>query len=142
MIEYRPAMISDLEAIRPTSVFSTEPRLKERKYKSVERGDAWVITRHGSPVVLITLSSPWPGNYAVHALVDEQIEDCALSVTRATRHLLQHLSKLNKARRVSVTVRADSEKALRWAQALGFEFEGMLHAYGADGSNYVLMARW
>lgn len=62
--------------------------------------------------------------------------DTLAAVTDATRAVI-HTSGY---RRVSTLVRCAFRPAHRWALRLGFEREGIMRAYGPDGSDYAVYA--
>jgi RimJ/RimL family protein N-acetyltransferase len=43
--------------------------------------------------------------------------------------------------RIQLTVRTTDKRAEKWAYAIGFKQEGVMHKYGADGVDYLMMAR-
>lgn len=54
----------------------------------------------------------------------------------------RHLCRLQaRFRRVQATVRAGDEPAFRLLARFGFEFEGVLRAFGPDGADHYMMAR-
>jgi RimJ/RimL family protein N-acetyltransferase len=43
--------------------------------------------------------------------------------------------------RLQLTVRLDEPRALRWAEYLGFEIEGLMRKYSPDGADTYILAR-
>ena len=59
-------------------------------------------------------------------------------------HLRRHIDRITKEdglRRVQATVRADFPAAHRFLEFLGFDREGLMVSYGADGADHYLYAR-
>ncbi len=60
-----------------------------------------------------------------------------LGITRRTIAILN----ASPARRIEASVKAGFRNGWKWAERLGFEFEGTMRGYGHDGSDYHLFAR-
>ena len=64
-----------------------------------------------------------------------------VSVARYTEQLFDGIMKDNSLWRIQASVHTTDEKAIRFAQWLGFEYEGVMKKFGPDGSDYFRYAR-
>lgn len=72
------------------------------------------------------------------AFVNRTISGAALlAVTRAVQSMLE----IRNEQRIEACCRADLEKARRWLEILGFQYEGPARKYGPDGSDFMRFAR-
>lgn len=60
-------------------------------------------------------------------------------LTRMVRRFLD--SAMQRHRRIEMTARCDFEPAMRWAELLGFDSEGVMQAAAQDGSDMMRFAR-
>ena len=62
-------------------------------------------------------------------------------VAKYTQYIFQHLLEDNDLFRIQASVSAIDTRAIRYAEWLGFEKEGIMKKYGPDGSDYIRYAR-
>jgi len=60
---------------------------------------------------------------------------------RAVKEGLDESIERLKLHRVQAVVAANHPRAHRWIKALGFEFEGVMRAYGYNGDDYAIYGR-
>ena len=65
----------------------------------------------------------------------------AVFLTKATKRLLNHVQYIKEFHRIEVTVRVDFPQAVRWAELLGFEYEGTRAAYDTDKMDHIVYRR-
>jgi hypothetical protein len=75
------------------------------------------------------------------ALVDQRVELCPVYYAKATKFLISHEFDRLKVNRMQVFMRVDQRWAKHWAEVLGFQQEGILRKYGAEGTDYYLFAK-
>jgi len=69
------------------------------------------------------------------------VEVYPLAVVKTTRRFLAAVWQDFALRRMQCVVRADYDRAIRFAARLGFEREALLRRYGPDGHDYFMCAR-
>jgi len=67
--------------------------------------------------------------------------DIPLLVARYSKRGLDAIIRDNKIRRVQASVSVVDDVAVRFAEWMGFDEEGVMRAYGLDGSDYYRYAR-
>jgi hypothetical protein len=77
------------------------------------------------------------GRARVWALIGGDLGRAMTGLTRAVKQALDGAGY----RRVDAEIAANFPPARRWAGMLGFQFEGVMHAYCDDGSDAELWAR-
>ena len=75
-------------------------------------------------------------------LTGDQIASHPVAITRGAQRYINQVATKEGLIRLQATVNAQHDLALRWADALQFNREGLLRQYGADGSDYVMFARY
>lgn len=108
----------------------------------VSVGIAYTVTRDNAPVAAFGLQKMWPGRASSWGFVSSKIGRSGLLY--ATREIVGKLNMIQSSqdyRRVEASTAAGFDRAARWAEALGFQREGLMRAYGPDGSDYHLWSR-
>jgi hypothetical protein len=80
----------------------------------------------------------WSGRAIAWGLVGVHAPDHMLRITRAVQAFLDTQAH----RRIETTVATGFRQGARWAQMLGFEYEGTMPLYSPDGRSYDLYARY
>lgn len=84
----------------------------------------------------------WPGCWRIWAMISRNTTTPQmLSLHRAGFAWLDQLQESWEFRRIETTARADHTPARRWLEMLGFECEGHLRRYDADGNDHKMYAR-
>lgn len=60
---------------------------------------------------------------------------------RATARYLEAVQATHRLRRLEATVEKGFAVGCRWVELLGFEFEGEMRAFGANGETHLRYAR-
>jgi len=106
----------------------------------IEGGPGFAFVQDGKTYAAIGGAILWKGVAEVWALIAPGISPYWLHRTT--------LSTINQAfeeygiHRLQADVAKDWIRGCRWAQALGFQAEGVLHFYGPDRRDYVRYAKW
>lgn len=82
-----------------------------------------------------------PHYLAAWLFVTEEAVARPLSLMRFAKACIADLDGEFKPRRLEMTVRVDRPQDYEFAEVLGLEYEGLLRAYGADGTDHYLLAR-
>ena len=96
---------------------------------------------HDRPLGIVGSYRQWEGSAQIWAVLGEELDRHPIALLKSCIILLNYAVQKQKLRRVSLTVRSDYTKGNRFAHALGFDFEGKMHAYLPDGGDANLYAR-
>ena len=100
-------------------------------------GTAYTALSGGEPVACGGLHELWPGRALAWTYLGV---DCGAEFLALHRQVLLHV-KQSPWRRVEAYVEDGHRNGHRWMKALGFELEGILRAFMADGRDMALYAR-
>ena len=114
----------------------------EMAVAQLEYGVAVTAFINTQPVAVFGFVPIWKGVTESWLLVDDFARTKPVAMTKYG--ILAHdISKISLGlHRQQITVRIHDERAYKWALALGFREEALMQAYGPDGSDYYLMARF
>jgi len=104
-------------------------------------GDACTALYRGKIVACFGTNILWPGMGEAWLLTGKQINTLAVSLTRTTHRYFNQLATTKGLKRLQLTVNAENELAVRWADALKFTREGLLRNYGPTGADHIMFAR-
>lgn len=84
----------------------------------------------------------WPGRAVAWAVIAEGVTVREMVfITKATVDFLESIQANPKYRRVETTVMSNWPQGARWAERLGFDYEGTLKAWGPNGGNFDMYGR-
>lgn len=69
------------------------------------------------------------------------VETHPVALVRTVRRFLGTVWRNLALKRLQCVVRSDYDRALRFAEHVGFRREAFLHRYGPDGADYIMCAR-
>jgi hypothetical protein len=104
-------------------------------------GDAFTAILHGKPVACFGSVRIWDGVEEMWLLMEERGREYRKTLTRAAINYRDFRVIAGNLHRIQITVRCEDMRAVRWGIAIGFTIDGMMKAYGPDGSDYYLMSR-
>jgi hypothetical protein len=103
-------------------------------------GASWcAVDDSGCPIMAGGAVPFWPGTAEVWIAQGPAAPGRERLVALLTWRYLQQLQ--GRFRRVQATVQAADEPAFRLLARFGFEFEGVLRAFGPGGEDHFMMAR-
>lgn len=137
MIEIRPADAIAVQALRLQPRQSWISGLLHALPGLDASEPAVMVYAADRPIGALGALPHWPGRASCWALLADGIGSLMVPLTRAVTAWLETAPH----RRLECTCAADDARGHRWANLLGFEREGLMRAYGADGRDYVLYAR-
>lgn len=101
----------------------------------ISHGVAWTAKEGNRVTACGGLLSQWEGRHVAWLLIGRE---CSLrGIVKAARCILFSCA----ARRIEATVSAHFSQAKKLVEMLGFEFEGVLKAYGPNGDDFLMFAR-
>lgn len=104
-------------------------------------GHAITALLHGRPVACFGAVDVWNGVAEMWLLIEERGRNYGKTLTRAAIGYRDFLVISKNLHRLQIIVRCDDSRAAKWGQAIGFEIESTMKAYGPTGSDYYLMRR-
>jgi len=138
----RPYVPADYLALTaPTSIFFVAPEEAARQYAG---HPAFTATVDGVPVACAGIVIYWPGVAESWAVLSDSGRAHGYFVTRSVLRGLVALVRKHRLHRVQAKVMAGFTEGRRWVQAMGFEEEALLRAYGPkreDMISYVLFPK-
>lgn len=102
-----------------------------------------ILSDGGSEIKLGVVGAikQWDGFATIWAIFSKESERYPIALTKSCIALINEVAFIFELRRVSFTVRSDYTSGHRFAESLGFRFEGTMHGYLPDGANADLYAR-
>ncbi len=91
----------------------------------------------GEPLAVCGLMPFHPGRSMAWAFLSENAGPHMVGITRAVRRFLD----MKAPRRCEMYVDAGFDAGCRWAELLGFQREGFLRAFDANGGDQIMFAR-
>ena len=122
--------------------FDAVPNFRDilRQYQAT--GNAQTAIVGGKIVCCFGYVKLWHRVAEMWMLTGDQIASHPVALTRGAQRYVNHIASKEKLQRLQVTVNTRHDLAMRWADALKFHREGVLHKYGADGADYMMFARY
>jgi hypothetical protein len=106
------------------------------------RGEAYSGLDEGLLFFCAGVAPIWHGRWYVWAILSANTTPTRmLWLHRQAIKWLDGMQQGEEFRRLEATARADAPAANRWLRMLGFECEGYLRCYDADGNDHRLYAR-
>lgn len=144
-ITYMPFHPAHLEMIDPAE-FGRMSAAQLREWKELiiaqaQNGTAITAYLHGKPMACFGFLPMWTGVAEMWLLIEERGRKYGKSLTRAALVVRDYAVLSNNLHRLQITVRSADIRAMRWAQAIGFEQEAVLRRYGPDQSDFYIFAR-
>jgi RimJ/RimL family protein N-acetyltransferase len=144
-IYYAPFHPAHLEMFEPND-FNNQTPAQMEEWKSLIRSQAAAGTAitaylHGRPVACFGFLMFWTGVAEMWLLIEERGRKYGKSLTRAALTVRDFAVLSNNLHRLQITVRCGDIRAVKWAQAIGFDQEAVLRRYGPDQSDFYIFAR-
>ena len=91
----------------------------------------------GEPIAIAgVLQFTDPGFLVAFAFLGKRALEHRLTLTRWGKACVRTTIERFDPRRIEITTRSDLRSHGEWAEVLGFEFEGVMAAWGEDGSDH------
>ena len=112
--------------------------LSARAAMYMQYGPAFTGVADGVVIGCAGVVTHWEGVGEAWAFISTAAAAHPLGITKAVKGWLD----AQKAyRRIQANVKADDERAVRWIRLLGFENEGLMRAFGPDGTDFRRFVR-
>ena len=140
----RPMKIEDLSFIKVRGVeldrVSSKEFLEGMKI-NINEGPSFTLEREGKIIWCGGIRIFWDGVGEAWCLVSEEGSHFPKLILSSTKKMLDFMQKDLKLHRVQATSRTDIPSFWKFLEHLGFEREGVLRKFGADGADSYLYAR-
>jgi hypothetical protein len=105
-------------------------------------GPKWVIKADDEPIIVGGFVPQRPGVWRDSMLTTpEAWEKHWFQVTRLCRRAMDAMLKSGEAHRLECIALASREKSFKWYKLLGYNNEGRLHGYCANGADAMMFSR-
>lgn len=120
-------------------------QLSAEKWLSMsEEGHAYTGIEAGTVYICSGIVPVWPGRWQLWSAVSKYAGPAKmLWIHRQALEWLDGMQKSSPVEfmRIEATAKADEPHSIRWLEMLGFEIEGRLRCYDANGNDHLLYAR-
>jgi ribosomal protein S18 acetylase RimI-like enzyme len=96
---------------------------------------------HGKPVAMFGCIMLWTGVAEMWSIISDDARRYPKQLTLVAKSFSDIVAQSLSLHRLQLTVRSDEPRALRWAEYLGFEIEGLMRKYSPDGADTYILAR-
>lgn len=133
----------EVRRFRPAHVAILEERQHDEKPASAPSGRPTGITifRGAAIVACAGIRPLWPGVGEGWVLTGALVHECPDVFTEIILRGLRWLERNQGYHRIGAHVRCSFPAAAKWAEALGFKYEGLAPAFGIDGGDYLHYGR-
>jgi len=142
-LPYSPAHLDQIEISQPEILAAAQTMdVAKMIDHQATMGPSATTFLDGKPVAVFGMVPIWSGVGEAWMIADDAARKHPIRMTKIARLVMDILMISEGLRRLQITVRTTDRRAEKWARAIGFEQEAVLRAYGPDGVDYLIMARW
>ena len=105
------------------------------------QGMSWSVDDSGTIVASAGLIPLWRGVAEAWMIGGDEIGKHRVKVSRLIRTMLDDVMQLHGVYRVQANIHHRFERAIRLAEWLGFENEGLMPRFGVEGADYFRYAK-
>lgn len=131
VIDYRPEHLETIKA-KPCHEHEMPKTICTR---------AVTLMNGETPLAIIGSFIFVPGVMHVWAIVSQEVRKTPIDFFRSCIELLDYYEKKDKPRRIQIDIKDGCPELEKWATKIGFKREGLMKAFGADGSDYWMFGR-
>ena len=96
---------------------------------------------HDYPLCFFGFMSFWQGQAEGWMIVDKNISNHKFIFHRTAKKIIPEIMDRMYLHRLQFTVHSYNTQAVRWADVLQFEKEGLLRMYGPDKCDYLMLSK-
>jgi len=96
---------------------------------------------YGKPVAMFGCIMLWTGVAEMWSIISDDARRYPKQLTIVAKSFSDIVAQSLSLHRLQLTVRSDEPRALRWAEYLGFEIEGLMKKYSPDSVDTYILAR-
>ena len=105
------------------------------------QGMSWSVDDNGTIVASAGLIPLWRGVAEAWMIAGDDIGKHRVKVSRLIRTMLDDVMRQHEIYRAQANIHCRFERAIRLAEWLGFEQEGLMRRFGAEGDDYFRYAK-
>lgn len=144
MIRVRKATFEDIFSASEDAleVFSGEKGVVDGAINCLSNGRLYtLLSSDGVLLGVIGGVIVWPGVASLGSIFTRAIYDHRIGMVRTTRRVIEAVMEEYSLHRMEMAVKKDYPTGHRWAEALGFQAEGILRKYNSSKEDYVMYGR-
>jgi hypothetical protein len=122
-------------------IFKSLPDIETRLQLVFEARCAWTLFYRGNPALVMGLEYRYPTNYEAWLLMGNTAYKHGLLLSRGAKRFFDNIGSRLNLRRMQIVVNVHNKTAVRWAEFLRFNREGLMSQYGPEGADYYMYAR-
>ena len=103
--------------------------------------DGYSLKNGETIVACAGVSIMWKGVAEGWLIMSRHAYKYPVSIARYTEGLFDGIMERNELRRIQASVNCNDVKSVKFADWLGFEYEGIMKNFGPDGADYFRYAR-
>lgn len=123
------------------AVFASLPDFHIRVQQIQESRSAWTLFYKHQPALIMGLEYKWPTNYEAWLVPGRVSVDHGTLLCRGAKRFFDNIAPRLDLLRMQIVVNVEREAAVRWAEFLKFNREGVMAKYGPEGADYYMYAR-
>jgi hypothetical protein len=124
------------------TVLAKGDQLKFMIASQAAMGAAVTAFMYNRPIAVFGVVHIWNGVGEMWSLFDNAAREYRATMLRGGRTFTDIAMRYLHLHRLQITVRTDDDRAMRYAQAIGFETESTMTKFGPDKVDYLLMTRF
>mgnify|MGYP005997854817 FL=1 len=122
-------------------VFDSLPDLDERLQFIAHHKCAWTLFYEDEPALVVGLEYKFPTCYEAWLVPGAKCYEHGTLLCRGAKRFFDKIGPKLGLLRLQIVVNVDHERAVRWADFLRFDREGVMAKYGPEGADYYMYAR-
>lgn len=107
----------------------------------IQVGVGFTMMRDDTPIGCGGIIPRWNGVGEVWIAVSEELKQRPILLVKETLRCIHLFHQRGGFHRIQLHIRTEDAGLQRWAESLGFTFEGIMRQYGPDKSDHKLYAR-
>jgi len=122
-------------------IFAQLPDLQTRLEFISEQRCAWTLFYNREPALVMGLEYKYETNYEAWLIPGIPCYEHGTLLSRGAKRFFDKIGSRLNLRRMQIVVNVHHKAAVRWAEFLRFNREGVMAKYGPEGADYYMYAR-
>lgn len=122
-------------------IFQSLPDLEQRLQAVTDQRCAWTLFYKREPALVMGIEYKYPTNYEAWLVPSDVALKHGTVLSRGAKRFFDKIGKRLNLRRMQIVVNVNHDPAIRWAEFLRFNREGLMKQYGPEGDDYYMYAR-
>jgi len=107
----------------------------------LKQGEGYTALLNGEPIAACGVMLTGTGMGSAWGLITDKARRMPILLHKNVSRVLRNIIARHELRRVDMIVDCENQAAIDWAERLGFEYEGRMKNFYADGRSAFFMAR-